>query len=225
MVKVIVNGKEVEVSEGSVVLDAVSKAGYSVPTLCFFKGIYNEAACRMCLVELPNGKLVPACAYPVSEGLKVTTDSERLRKTRRTVLELILAVHKMKCYQCGRKGGFCLLLDFAKEFGVEGIPVCAECPLHGEDCLLVKGEPCLGFLTVAGCGSPCTREGTPCFGCRGPVTREDLIETAVRRFVEHNVDLKELHSRMKLFWSSFPQFKQVFDLVVKYEKKYMGEEK
>lgn len=223
MVKVIVNGKEVEVEEGSTVLDAVSKAGYHVPTLCFLKGIHNEASCRMCLVELPNGKLIPSCAYQVSEGLEVITDSERLRRNRRTILELTLATHKMKCYDCSYKGGFCHLLDLAKEYGVEGIPVCAECPLHGDDCLLVKGEPCLGFITVSGCGSPCTREGTPCFGCRGPITREDIIETAAKEFIKQGIDLKELHSRVKLFWSSFPQFDHVFNLLLKYEKKYMGE--
>ncbi len=220
MVKLYVNDKLVEVGEGSHILDAVLKVGYSVPTLCFFKEIYREASCRMCIVELSNGKLVPACAYPVSEGMKVYTDTERVRRNRRVILELILAAHKMKCQSCPRKGGYCLLLDLAKEYGVEGIPVCAECPLHGNDCLLTRGIPCLGPITIAGCGCPCTREGTPCIGCRGPVTRKDVLEEAAKLYVKYNVSLEELYPKMRLFWNNHPKLDEIVDTIKVIVNKY-----
>ena len=213
MVKVYVNDKPVEVGEGAHLLDAIIKAGYSVPTLCFFKEIYREASCRMCIVELANGRLVPACAYPVSEGLKIYTDTERVRRNRRVILELILAAHRMKCQSCPRKGGYCLLLDLAKEYGVEGIPVCAECPLHESECLLTKGIPCLGPITMAGCNSPCTREGTPCIGCRGPITRKDVLEEAAKLYLKYNIDLDELYSKMKLFWNNHPKLDYIYNVI------------
>ncbi len=222
MVKVYVNDKEVEVGEGSYIIDAVIKAGYSVPTLCFFKGIYREASCRICIVELGNGRLVPACAYPVSEGLRVYTNTERVRRNRRVILELILASHKIKCQSCPRKGGFCQLLDLAREYGVEGIPVCAECPLHGNECLLVRGEPCLGPITIAGCGSPCTREGTICIGCRGPITRRDVLVEAARLYKEHKIPLEEVFSKMKLFWNNHPSLDKIYNILL---ETYNGGEK
>ncbi len=202
MVRVYVNDVPVDVDEGSTVLEAVRKAGFRVPTLCLLGGIYREASCRLCLVELANGRLVPACTFPVSENLKVYTDTPRIRQVRRVVLELILAAHRIQCWYCARKGGNCILLNLALEYGIEGIPLCAECPLYGEDCLVRKGIPCLGPLTVAGCGAPCLREGSPCIGCRGPITRRDVLEAAMRFYEEAGADIDKILSMARLFWSS-----------------------
>ena len=209
VVKVIVNGVEVDVEEGSALLRAVEKAGFSVPTLCLFGNMYREASCRLCLVELSNGKLVPACAYPVSEGLKIFTDTPKVRRARRTVIELILAIHKTKCWECFRKGGHCLLLKLASEYGVEGIPVCAECPLYGEECLVVKGYPCLGPITIAGCGAQCPVSGSYCIGCRGPIVREDTLNEAAKFYARYGINLKSVLSLAQLFWGRMKEFKVV----------------
>jgi len=209
MVKVIVNGTEVEVEEGATLLRAIQRAGYEVPTLCLFGHMYREASCRVCLVELSNGKLVPACAYPVSEGLRVLTDTPKVRRVRRTVIELILATHKTKCWECLRKGGHCLLLKLASEYGVEGIPVCAECPLYGEDCLVVRGYPCLGPITVAGCGAQCPLSGSYCIGCRGPITRKDTLREAARFYAKYGVNIKNVLSLATIFWGRLSEFNLV----------------
>ena len=209
MVRVYVNDIPVDVDEGSTILDAVRKAGLDVPTLCKLGDLYREASCRLCLVELSTGRLVPACAYPASDGLRIYTNTPRVRKVRRIVLELLLATHKMKCWYCLRKGGDCILLLLTKEYGIEGIPVCAECPLYGEDCLIRKGYPCLGPLTIAGCGAPCLKKYALCIGCRGPVTRKDIIEEAIKFYLENGINLKEVMSLMKIFWSNIPAIDKI----------------
>ncbi len=205
MGRVVINGREANASEGETLLEVIRRVNGSVPTLCFFSGMYREASCRLCLVELRNGRLVPACAYPVSEGLEVRTDTPRVRRVRRLIIELILAIHKIKCWSCPRKGGHCELSRLASEYWVEGIPVCSSCPLHGSDCLVVKGEPCLGPLTIAGCRSPCPTRGIPCMGCRGPITRRDVIEEAVKFYVSHGIELCDVIEATKLFWEGVPQ--------------------
>ncbi|MEM2757291.1 MAG: 2Fe-2S iron-sulfur cluster-binding protein, partial [Sulfolobales archaeon] len=97
MVKLYVNDKEVQVEAASTLLDAIVRAGFKVPTLCYLKDMFNEATCRVCIVELSGGRLVPSCSYPVAEGIKVFTDSERVLRYRRAIIEMILAAHKIKC--------------------------------------------------------------------------------------------------------------------------------
>jgi sulfur carrier protein ThiS len=200
--RVYVNGVAVEVPESSTVLEAVEKAGYSVPVLCYLEGLFNEATCRICVVSV-NGRVVPACRFPVSDGAKIATESDELTRYRRTNLELILSTHKIKCWDCSRKTS-CELLKLSKQLGVEGIPVCAECPLAGDSCLVVRGEPCLGPLTVAGCSAECTRNGTPCTGCRGFISKPEVWKAAADFYREHRVDPRKIETAMKLFWSSVP---------------------
>lgn len=202
VVKVYVNGVAVEVPEGATVLNAIEKAGYSVPLLCYLDGLFNEATCRVCVV-LVNGRVVPACRFPASDGIKVTTESDELLRYRRTNLELLLSTHRIECWSCSRKSG-CELLALSKQLGVEGIPVCAECPLAGDSCLVARGEPCLGPLTVAGCSAECTRNGAPCIGCRGFITRPEVWKSAAEFYREHGVDGKKVEVAMKFFWASVP---------------------
>jgi len=223
LVKVYIDGIEVEVPPSYTILQAVNKIGVKIPTLCYFGEIYREASCRLCLVELENGKLVPACAYPIQDNLKVYTNTPRVRMTRRVVLELILAIHRIRCQSCPRKGGFCELLKLCNEYGVEGIPVCAECPLMGNDCFLTKGIPCLGPLTVAGCNAQCIIEGNACMGCRGPVTRRDVVEEAFKLYLKYNIPMSEVLSRMKMFWSSSPFYDHLTSLFSQFSLKYQGE--
>ncbi len=222
MVRVIVNGKEVHVPEGETILTALKKAGDAVPTLCFFGHMYREASCRMCLVELSNGKLVPACAYPVSDGLEVRTDTPRVREARRTVVEFILSIHRIRCWSCPRKGGNCELLKLATAYWVEGIPVCSSCPLYGRDCLVVKGEPCLGPITLAGCSDPCPSNGSPCIGCRGPVTRKDVLEAAAQFYVSNGVELRDVLEVASMFWEGLPNYDSLKASLEEAFKKALG---
>ena len=148
MVRVYVNGVEVEVPPDSTVLHAIRRAGFDVPTLCYLEGVFAEATCRLCVV-LVNGRVVPSCAFPVSEGAKIVTEGEELRRYRALNLELLLATHRVSCWNCLRKSN-CAILELTRELGVEGLPVCAECPLAGDDCLVARGLTCLGPLTVLG---------------------------------------------------------------------------
>ncbi|MEM2005257.1 MAG: 2Fe-2S iron-sulfur cluster-binding protein [Zestosphaera sp.] len=204
MVKVYVSGVEVEVLPNSPIIDAVEKAGFRVPTLCYLQGLFNEATCRICVVKV-NGRVVPACRFPLAEGSKVIVEDDELRRIRRVNFELLLSTHRIECWSCVRKGR-CELLGLAKDMGVEGIPVCAECPLHGPNCLLSKGILCLGALTVAGCNAECVRKGSPCIGCRGYVESEGVWRDAIEgHYKKHGFNTGELSSMTRFFWNYLPR--------------------
>jgi len=94
MIKLTINGLPVSVEKGSTILEAARFYGFPIPTLCHKEGLTPYGACRLCVVEIGEGsgaKLVSSCTYPVEEGLKVRTASERVIKARRMVIELLLA--------------------------------------------------------------------------------------------------------------------------------------
>ena len=118
MVRINVNNRTVEARDGEMILGALRRAGVDVPTLCHVPDLFPSGACRMCVVELPGqGKLVPSCAYPVSEGLEVLTHSPRVIRARKTVVELLLANHPDDCLYCVRSGS-CELQTLAEQLGV-----------------------------------------------------------------------------------------------------------
>ena len=94
MIKFTLNGQAVEVEEGTTILKAAQEQGINIPTLCFHPAIEPYQVCRVCLVEMKkDGRsiLVPSCGYKVEEGTEVFTDSERVIKRRKMIVELILA--------------------------------------------------------------------------------------------------------------------------------------
>jgi len=94
MISLTIDDKRIEVEEGSTVLDAAEKLGIHIPTLCHHKSLAPYGACRLCLVEIegPRGSTVRAsCIYKVTDGLVVRTDTERVLKARRMMLELMWA--------------------------------------------------------------------------------------------------------------------------------------
>jgi len=94
MVTLMINGLKVTVEKGSTILEAARFMGIPIPTLCHKEGLTPYGACRVCMVEIGEGdraKLVSSCTYPVEEGLRVRTASERVLKARRIVIELLLA--------------------------------------------------------------------------------------------------------------------------------------
>jgi len=94
MIKIFINNVEVEVEEHWTVLEAAKFYGLAIPTLCYNEGLSPYGACRLCLVEIgkpPNTKMVSSCTYPVEEGLVVHTDTDRVLRARRMMIELMLA--------------------------------------------------------------------------------------------------------------------------------------
>ena len=116
MITLTIDGIKVEVEEGSTILQACNKANVKVPTLCFLKEINEIGACRMCLVEVEGIKnLVTSCVYPASDGMVVHTNTQRVRKSRKCTLELLLSDHNQDCLSCTRSLN-CELQALAKEY-------------------------------------------------------------------------------------------------------------
>ena len=120
MVTLTIDGREVKAPVGSTVLEAARIAGIKIPTLCYLKDINEIGACRMCVVDVGARSVQAACVYPVSEGLKVVTNSPKVREARKVTLELILSNHDRKCLTCVRSEN-CELQKLAKELNVGDI--------------------------------------------------------------------------------------------------------
>ncbi len=119
MVNLKINGIPVSVEEGSTILEAAKKANVRIPTLCYLKDIQCIGSCRVCLVEATGARgLVAACVYPVSEGMEVRTNTPKVRKSRKTTIELLLSTHKKKCLSCVRSMN-CELQKLALEYNAE----------------------------------------------------------------------------------------------------------
>ncbi len=115
------NGKEAEVQKGVSILEAAKQQGIFLPTLCHHPDHKVRANCRVCVVEVEGIKnLVASCSTPVAEGMKITTNSSRVRETVRTILELILANHPRECLTCIRNGD-CELRKLAAKFCVRDV--------------------------------------------------------------------------------------------------------
>lgn len=118
-VKLKINGIDVEAPKGSTILEAAHIAGVRIPTLCYLKEINAIGACRMCVVEVKGARSFAAsCVHPVSEGMEVQTNTEKLRKSRKMTLELILSNHRMDCLSCERSLS-CELQALSQEYKVD----------------------------------------------------------------------------------------------------------
>ena len=117
MVEIEIDGKKVEIAEGSMVMHAANKLGVYVPHFCYHKKLSIAANCRMCLVEVEKApKPMPACATPVSDGMKVFTKSEKAVDAQKSVMEFLLINHPLDCPICDQ-GGECQLQDLAVGYG------------------------------------------------------------------------------------------------------------
>jgi iron-only hydrogenase group A len=117
-----VDNMKVEVPAGTSVLDACRQAGARVPTLCYLKGVQSIGACRVCLVEIEGARtLVASCSQPAADGMVVKTSTPRVRRARKTVLELLLSEHDGNCQTCTRSDD-CELRQLALEMGIFEIP-------------------------------------------------------------------------------------------------------
>lgn len=117
MVEIEIDGKKVEVQEGSMVMDAANKLGTYIPHFCYHKKLSIAANCRMCLVEVEKApKPLPACATPVTQGMIVRSNSDKAVKAQKGVMEFLLINHPLDCPICDQ-GGECQLQDLAVGYG------------------------------------------------------------------------------------------------------------
>jgi NADH-quinone oxidoreductase subunit G len=117
MLKVEVDGQEIEVQHGATVMEAATKLGIYVPHFCYHKKLSIAANCRMCLVEVEKApKPLPACATPCTDGMKVKTHSANAKKAQNGVMEFLLINHPLDCPICDQ-GGECQLQDLAVGYG------------------------------------------------------------------------------------------------------------
>jgi bidirectional [NiFe] hydrogenase diaphorase subunit len=116
-----IDGKEVSAREGETILQVARENGIDIPTLCYLEGLEPIGACRLCLVEVKGiNRLVPACVTQVEEGMEVVTNSERLIKYRRMILELLFSERNHTCSVCV-VNGHCELQRLAQRLGVTHI--------------------------------------------------------------------------------------------------------
>ncbi len=118
MATITINQQSIEVPNGIMVLEAARKAGIEIPTLCYLAGKEPLGACRVCIVEVEGARnLVASCSTPVVDGMKIHTNSKRVREARKLVVELLLSEHNGDCQLCDRSED-CELKALANELGI-----------------------------------------------------------------------------------------------------------
>ena len=118
MIKINIDGKDVEIEKGKTVLEAARKVNVEIPTLCFLKEINEAGDCRMCLVEIEGRRgYMPSCITKVEDGMVIKTNTPDLMDSRRLILDLILSNHDRKCLTCTRNGN-CELQNLAHKFNI-----------------------------------------------------------------------------------------------------------
>ena len=121
MIKLNIDGNDIEVEEGTTLLEVARKINIDIPTLCYMKGINEIGDCRMCLVEIEGRRnLVASCIQKAEEGMVVRTNTEKVYNARRTMLQLILSEHNRSCLSCTRNGN-CELQKLAIQFNIDDL--------------------------------------------------------------------------------------------------------
>ena len=122
MVNLTIDGKQISASENTTIMEAARQNGIPIPKLCYLKGINEIAACRVCVVEIEGkDKLITSCNNIVEEGMVIYTNSPKVRRNRRTTVELILSQHNCECVTCIRSGN-CSLQRVANDLNIIHIP-------------------------------------------------------------------------------------------------------
>src|SRR3989440_4977906 len=119
LIKLKINEREVQVPQGTLVIEATRRMGTEVPSFCYYPGLSLQAACRMCLVEVEKApKLQTACTLVALEGMVVRTETEQVKQARKAMLEFLLTNHPLDCPVCD-KGGECELQDMVFRYGAD----------------------------------------------------------------------------------------------------------
>ena len=175
MIKINIDGREIEIEKGITVLQAARKAKIDIPTLCFLKDINAAGDCRMCIVEIEGRRgLVPSCNTMVEEGMKIKTNTPAINESRKVILDLILSSHNKKCLTCVRNGN-CELQTLAEKFGM------AEIEYPGQEV-----EPHIDDLSPS-----IVRDASKCIMCKRCVAtcknvqKISAIDVAGRGFKSH----------------------------------------
>lgn len=147
MIKLTIQGIEVEVKEGASVLDAARKAGIKIPTLCYHPDLKPFASCGLCVCKQEgSAKILRACSTPAADGMKIITNDEELFNVRKSVLQLILSTHPASCLTC-IKNNKCELQRLAAEFGLREQPFPERMPHHEKDrstgAIVLDSEKCI----------------------------------------------------------------------------------
>jgi len=169
VIRFVINGQQVEGTEGETILEVATRYGIKIPTLCYHPSVSTFGACRICMVEVTQrgrSSLRPSCVFPISDGLEVKTATERVLKARRVLLELLLA----RCPDAE------ILKEMSEELGLQGtrFPLavnpdkCILCGLCVRACQEVVGVSAISF-TMRGLyreiGTPFSTVTEACTGC------------------------------------------------------------
>jgi len=192
MLNIEIDGKKIAVKQGSMLIEAADAAGIYIPRFCYHKKLPVAANCRMCLVDVEKfAKPAPACATPVSEGMRVSTNSEKTLDAQRGVMEFLLINHPLDCPICDQ-GGECDLQDLAVGYG-------KDASRYREDKRVIKDKD-LGPLIATDMTrciqcTRCVRFGTKIAGVMelGATGRGEHLE--IGTYVEQTVD-SELSGNM-----------------------------
>lgn len=116
----VIDGNRIEFDKEKNILDLVRKAGIDLPTLCYYTDLSVYGACRMCVVEDERGSILTSCSTPPKDMMSIRTNTPKLQKYRKVILELLLATHCRDCTIC-EKNGKCKLQKLASRFGLTNI--------------------------------------------------------------------------------------------------------
>jgi NADH-quinone oxidoreductase subunit G len=121
MIELTIDDKPVIVKEDTTILEAAKQANIKIPQLCNFKGLSPDGSCGICIVEIEGERgVVRSCIRPVQKGMKIHTNTPKLRATRKVLVELVMANHPQDCFSCERNQN-CELLDLSSELGIKEI--------------------------------------------------------------------------------------------------------
>ena len=122
MITITINDQKVQVEDGYTILQATQQLGIQIPTFCHDKRLVPHGACRICVVEVEGARnLMTACTTPAAEGMILYTDSEKVTRTRKEILELMIENHPLDCLTC-EKAGDCKLQDYCYHYDVKEGP-------------------------------------------------------------------------------------------------------
>jgi len=153
MVHVTINGKEISAAEGSTIMETAKANGITIPSLCWLENVHQFGSCRICVVEVKGAKtLLASCMTAVAEGMEIYTHTERVRKARKVLYELLLSDHDKDCLNC-RRNQSCELQELGRTLGIE------ETRFEGG-----HSECCLDITDAI------TRDMSKCILCRRCVT-------------------------------------------------------
>ncbi|HHU63769.1 MAG TPA: 2Fe-2S iron-sulfur cluster binding domain-containing protein [Clostridiales bacterium] len=154
MIELTIDNKRIKVDKDSTILEAARQAGITVPTLCYLEGVHQVGSCRVCVVEVKGSKnLVPSCITKVQNGMKVITNSERVRNARRTMVNLLLSNHPDDCLACA-KNQKCELQQLAYQLNIR------ENPFEGQPSRAVYDDSSPAII----------RDSSKCILCRRCLT-------------------------------------------------------